>query len=229
MSTAEQSLENIKKEIASLINGNSLPSQSLTDLKQVDQLVEKIISDYHNNSTQSKSAGEQAEVLYDFQPQQSGDLALKSGDKITIVERLSQDWFKGRDSNNNEGVFPANYVKVVENSRPAGRPLAPPPPSYSSTSVAATNTGGSRNEYYNQSVPQQQQTAQQQAPPFPPASTNYYQQPVQQQPVQQQPVQQQQTAQQKPSAFGNIGSKLGNAFVFGAGATLGGDLVNAIL
>ncbi|OBA24573.1 Pin3 Sh3 domain, partial [Hanseniaspora valbyensis NRRL Y-1626] len=54
---------------------------------------------------------EQAEVLYDFQPQQSGDLALKSGDKITIVERLSQDWFKGRDSNNNEGVFPANYVK----------------------------------------------------------------------------------------------------------------------
>lgn len=230
MSSTEKSLENIKQEVASLTNSNSLSSQSLTDLKQLDQLVEKILNDYHSSNKAPEPARNVtlAEVLYDFQPQQSGDLALKRGDKITIIEKLSQDWFKGADCNKNEGVFPANYVKIIEGKPEAGRPMAPPPPpSYSSANAVSKTSTNSSQSYYQQ-PPQQQQNTQQQVPPFPPASTNYYQQqqPVQQQ--QQQTPQQQQQQQQKPSAFGKIGSQLGNAFVFGAGATLGGDLVNSI-
>lgn len=217
--SAEQSLENIKKEISNLTNSNSLSSQSLSDLKQVDQIVEKILQDYHTQAARSNE--EFAEVLYDFQPQQDGDLALHRGDKIAILEKMSSDWFKGKDSSNNVGVFPANYVKVLENnSRDSSRPL-PPPPTYSATTVASTQTGGSSNSYYQQ-MPVQQHQQQQQTAPFPPQSTNYYQQQPQQQEVQQQP-------QKSHGQLGKIGSKLGNAFVFGAGATLGGDLVNAIL
>lgn len=219
--SAEQSLENIKREIINLNNCNSLPSESLSDLKQLNHLVEKIISDYHNQSNKT-SAEELAEVLYDFQPQQEGDLALHTGEKITVLEKMSSDWYKGKDSSNNVGVFPANYVRVLESkSKEASRPL-PPPPTYSATS--AVQTGGSNSSYYQQ-MPAQQTPAQQQyqpPAPFPPQSTNYYQQPQQAQPAQQ--------AQQSQGhgQLGKIGSKLGNAFVFGAGATLGGDLVNAI-
>lgn len=224
--SAEQSLENIKKEIINLTNSNSLSSQSLSDLKQVDQIVEKILQDYHTQAARSNE--EFAEVLYDFQPQQDGDLALRRGDKIAILEKMSSDWFKGKDSSNNVGVFPANYVKVLENnSRDSSRPL-PPPPTYSATTVASTQTGGSSNSYYQQMPVQQHQQQQQyqqqqQTAPFPPQSTNYYQQQPQQQEVQQQ------QPQKSHGQLGKIGSKLGNAFVFGAGATLGGDLVNAIL
>lgn len=219
--SAEQSLETIKKEIINLTNSNSLPSQSLTDLKQLDQIVEKILNDYHNQAAASNQ--EYAEVLYDFQPQQDGDLTLRKGDRIAVLEKMSSDWFKGKDSSNNVGVFPANYVKLLENtSRDSSRPL-PPPPTYSAASAASPNqTGGSNNSYYQQMPVQQQQYQQpQQAAPFPPQSTNYYQQQPQQE--------QQQQPQKTHSQFGKIGSKLGNAFVFGAGATLGGDLVNAIL
>ncbi|SGZ39684.1 related to [PSI+] inducibility protein 3 [Hanseniaspora guilliermondii] len=223
--SAEQSLENIKKEIINLNNSNSLPSESLTDLKQLNHLVEKIINDYHNQTSKATNE-EYAEVLYDFQPQQEGDLALHKGEKVTVLEKMSSDWYKGKDSSNNVGVFPANYVRVLENeSKESSRPL-PPPPTYSATSAAATQTGGSNNSYYQQmpaqQIPVQQQQYQQPAP-FPPQSTNYYQQ----QPQQAQPAQQAQQSQGH-GQLGKIGSKLGNAFVFGAGATLGGDLVNAI-
>ncbi|OEJ88127.1 [PSI+] inducibility protein 3 [Hanseniaspora opuntiae] len=226
--SAEQSLENIKREIINLNNSNSLPSESLTDLKQLDHLVEKIINDYHNQSNKA-SDEELAEVLYDFQPQQEGDLALHRGEKITVLEKMSSDWYKGKDASNNVGVFPANYVRVLESkSKESSRPL-PPPPTYSATSAVQTQTGGSNNSYYQQ-VPAQQMPVQQQQyqqpAPFPPQSTNYYQQQPQQ--VQQaQPAQQAQQSQGH-GQLGKIGSKLGNAFVFGAGATLGGDLVNAI-
>lgn len=222
--SAEQSLENIKREIINL--NNTLPSESLTDLKQLNHLVEKIISDYHNQSSMA-SDQELAEVLYDFQPQQEGDLALHKGEKITVLEKMSSDWYKGKDTSNNVGVFPANYVRVLENkAKESSRPL-PPPPTYSATSAVQTQTGGSNNSYYQQMPAQQmpvQQQQYQQPAPFPPQSTNYYQQQPQQ-------VQQAQPAQQSQShgQLGKIGSKLGNAFVFGAGATLGGDLVNAIL
>ncbi|XBW34584.1 hypothetical protein QEN19_000147 [Hanseniaspora menglaensis] len=230
ISAVEHSLENIKKEISSLTNSNALSSQNLTDLKQMDLLVEKIINDYHENQHVQEGENEYAEVLYDFDPQQNGDLGLKKGDKIIILEKLSQDWFKGKDKDNKEGVFPANYVKVLEGNKEANRPLPPPPPSYNSSNTLPVTNTGSNSSYYQQPIPQQQeqQVYQQQTAPFPPASTNYYQQ---QQPVQQQqqPTQQQQQQQSnQPSKFGNIGSKLGNAFVFGAGATLGGDLVNSI-
>ncbi|GEQ72276.1 hypothetical protein JCM33374_g5963 [Metschnikowia sp. JCM 33374] len=65
---------------------------------------------------------------------------------------------------------------------------------------------------------------------YPPPSTNYYGQ--QQMQPQQQPYQQEQQAAPQGSNgaghFKKFGSKLGNAAIFGAGATIGGDIVNSI-
>ena len=62
------------------------------------------------------------------------------------------------------------------------------------------------------------------------------QMPVQQMPMQQMPPQQQVQQQQQAAhshgagseTFKKFGSKLGNAAIFGAGATIGSDLVNSI-
>ncbi|CCF59407.1 hypothetical protein KAFR_0G03740 [Kazachstania africana CBS 2517] len=149
---------------------------------------------------------EYVEALYAFEPQQEGDLRLVAGDKVQILEKPSAEWYKGT-CNGQIGMFPANYVKPVTKDS-----FAPPPPQYQQYS----------NNYQQPSYSQ---------PAYPPASTGYYQQPQQvqvQQPqqvqVQQQPQQQSQTNEQ----LKRFGSKLGNAAIFGAGATLGSDLVNSI-
>lgn len=178
------------------------------------------------------------EALYDYSSQEPGDLSLKKGDRIFIVEKLSQDWWKGfkeGTSSKDAGVFPSNYVKSTSEgtrSAPADKEKAsynpqsysPAPPHYQ--------------DHIQQPQPLQTQPLQSQPSyggyaQFPPPSTNYYQspQPMPMQPVQQLPQpqqEQQQPPQQHHEHFRKFGSKLGNAAIFGAGATIGSDLVNSI-
>lgn len=195
-------------------------NRSLTTVRnELDFLLEsKVISqETYNMVNQSlpqnaNNGGEYVEALYQFDPQQDGDLALKPGDKIEVLEKPSNEWFKGR-CNGNVGMFPANYVKPVYSG--SDRPSVPPPPQYEQ--AQRTNTGQSGGSYQA---------------PFPPPSTNYYQQPPQQ--YQQAPQQQAQVVEQQPAQqhshnhLKKFGSKLGNAAIFGAGATIGSDLVNSI-
>lgn len=177
-----------------------------------------------SSSTKSDVNYEFAEAIYDYAPQQSDDLKLSKGDKVTVLEKLSDAWWKG-SANGKVGVFPANYVKLLSSngSSAESRSAVAPPPSYQQQ----------QQPYYQQPVQQQ-----------------YYQQPIQQpyyqqssstlnipsqipvgQPVQQQPqvVQvEQQPQKHHHSGLKKFGSKLGDAAIFGAGATMGSDLINSI-
>ena len=56
---------------------------------------------------------------FSFQPQHDDELALKKGDKIKVLEKQGDGWWKGRVGKN-EGWFPSNYIQVEEeNSQPA--------------------------------------------------------------------------------------------------------------
>lgn len=49
-------------------------------------------------------------ALYDFCPQEPGDIALHQGETYTIIENSRMYWWKARDSYGSEGYVPANYV-----------------------------------------------------------------------------------------------------------------------
>ncbi|SCU88498.1 LANO_0D02278g1_1 [Lachancea nothofagi CBS 11611] len=190
-----------------------------------------------NKGSAPEPQNEFVEAIYAFQAQQDGDLNLQVGDKIEVLEKPSPEWYKGK-CNGRVGMFPSNYVKPAfsgTNAVETGRSnLAAPPPQYQSQQfLQSQQTNTSAQSNYSQ-------------PPFPPQSTSYYQAPPPQQyqspqayyqaPPQQQPEQQQQQQQQAQpqqghhanAAFKKFGGKLGNAAIFGAGATIGSDLVNSI-
>ncbi|KAM5157248.1 SH3 and cysteine-rich domain-containing protein [Mantella aurantiaca] len=52
-------------------------------------------------------------ALYRFIPQESEDLAMRPGDKITILDDSNEDWWKGRIEDR-IGYFPANFVQKVQ-------------------------------------------------------------------------------------------------------------------
>ncbi|RVE44866.1 hypothetical protein evm_010466 [Chilo suppressalis] len=52
-----------------------------------------------------------AKALYDFEPAQAGDLKFQFGDTITVLYKLSDEWYFGQ-CNNIKGQFPANYVQM---------------------------------------------------------------------------------------------------------------------
>ncbi|XP_068135212.1 SH3 domain-containing protein 19 isoform X2 [Hyperolius riggenbachi] len=62
-------------------------------------------------SQQNPMSGEWYEALYDFAAEADEDLPFKKGDKILIVEKLDQEWYKGR-LNGREGILPAAFVQL---------------------------------------------------------------------------------------------------------------------
>ncbi|GAA5876112.1 hypothetical protein JCM1840_002772 [Sporobolomyces johnsonii] len=52
-----------------------------------------------------------AVALYDFEGAQPEDLPFREGDRITIVEIVSDDWWKG-ELNGRTGILPVSYVQM---------------------------------------------------------------------------------------------------------------------
>ncbi|KAJ1546535.1 Lsb1p [Saccharomyces cerevisiae] len=205
-SLVNRSLKNIRNELEFLKESNVISGDIFELINS--KLPEKW--DGNQRSPQNADTEEYVEALYDFEAQQDGDLSLKTGDKIQVLEKISPDWYRGK-SNNKIGIFPANYVK------PAFTRSASP-----KSAEAASSSTVSR-----PSVPPPSY----EPLPYPPPFTNYYQQPQQQYapPSQQAPVEAQpQQSSGASSAFKSFGSKLGNAAIFGAGSAIGSDIVNSI-
>ncbi|KAM0333442.1 hypothetical protein ACHAQA_002104 [Verticillium albo-atrum] len=175
-----------------------------------------------------------ARALYRYQAADSRDLSFERDDKITVHEYMNADWWMGRNGRTGaEGIFPKTYVAVE---------AAPPPPPQDR---AAHEQPGYHNQPATQQLwpPPQQQQQHQYAPPQPqygqppgpPAQQNPYNSDTPPSAVANQGSSTEgQEGEQKDGAgkakqYGEkFGKKLGNAAIFGAGATLGGNLVNSI-
>lgn len=65
-------------------------------------------------SSRAGTASNKALAMFSFAGEQDGDLPFKKGDEITIIQKSNStdDWWTGRIGNS-EGIFPANYVKLL--------------------------------------------------------------------------------------------------------------------
>ncbi|XP_002734614.1 growth factor receptor-bound protein 2-like [Saccoglossus kowalevskii] len=75
--------------------------------------------DYHRTSSVSRSEQiflkdkqEQntVQALFDFNPQEEGELKFRRGDIITVLDKPDSNWWRG-EINGVTGTFPSNYVK----------------------------------------------------------------------------------------------------------------------
>lgn len=177
----------------------------------------------------SHQSNQYVQATYDWPGEQKGDLDIQKGDVIEILQKKSPEWYEGR-LNGRVGMFPTNYVRSYDPSenhhhhhQSRDRAATPPPPASSPYPAAPPPQQLAPPPQYAAPPPQQYYAPPpvvQQAP-FPPPSTGYYQQ---QQP--QTIVVHENTGS---SGWGSgIGSKLGNAALFGAGSAFGADIVNDI-
>jgi growth factor receptor-binding protein 2 len=62
-----------------------------------------------------KEATERVIAMYDFEPQEAGELAFKKGDVIVVNDKSDANWWKGVNTRTkSEGLFPVPYVKCSD-------------------------------------------------------------------------------------------------------------------
>jgi hypothetical protein len=129
---------------------------------------------------------------------------------------MNADWWLGKNMRTGkEGVFPVNYVQVQAKSPSPGGIAGNTSPYYA--------YGNEKANGYGEGYPGQYQ--QQQGPP-PPGPSNPYNSSVPPIQMANDPVE---SRHGKGQEMGKkIGKRLGNAAIFGAGAAIGGGIVNSI-
>ncbi|KPM35388.1 hypothetical protein AK830_g11171 [Neonectria ditissima] len=141
----------------------------------------------------------QARALYRYVGSDGRDLSFEKDDGVNVFEYMNQDWWMGQNQRTGlEGIFPRNYVLVEQEHK---IPVAQPQYGYPD---------------HKQGPPPQQNPYNAHVPPMAVAEGS---------------GQQQEGAQgdSKVNQYGKkFGKKLGNAAIFGAGATIGGNIVNSI-
>ncbi|KAK3601815.1 hypothetical protein CHS0354_041730 [Potamilus streckersoni] len=72
-------------------------------------LVDMIDTNQRNKPAATKK---KCKAMYDFQPQEDGELKIRRGDVILVEEMVDQHWWRGTNASTNQvGLFPVNYVQ----------------------------------------------------------------------------------------------------------------------
>jgi LAS seventeen-binding protein 1/2 len=158
------------------------------------------------SQTSSRPEIARAIALYRY-AEPEDDCTFEVGDYISVFEYMNADWWLGKNMRTGkEGVFPVNYVQVQINK--------------SSPPQAQDGYGNEKASGYGGYGGQQSQLP-------PPGPSNPYDSSIPPMAVASQPVDNRPPGKGQENAK-KFGKKLGNAAVFGAGATLGGKIVNSI-
>ena len=76
--------------------------------------------------------GKRAVAAYDYEKAEDNELELREGEFVTDIDMVDEDWWMGTNSRGEQGLFPSNYVELVEDEteKDAGAGAPPPLPSH---------------------------------------------------------------------------------------------------
>lgn len=72
-------------------------------------------------------SGKRALIQYDYEKAEDNEIELREGDYVTNIEMVDEDWWMGQNSQGETGLFPSNYVELVEEDDAAAGGAVPPP------------------------------------------------------------------------------------------------------
>jgi hypothetical protein len=63
---------------------------------------------------QAESGGKRAVIQYDYEKAEDNEIDLVEGEYVTNIEMVDDDWWMGTNTRGESGLFPSNYVELVD-------------------------------------------------------------------------------------------------------------------
>lgn len=107
----------------------AMPTQSLQQAVPEDRDLEDSPHDMGRAAAETTAShslqggGIKALVQYDYEKAEDNEVDLKEGDYVTDIEMVDQDWWLGVNTHGERGLFPSNYVELVQDSHPEPAPM----------------------------------------------------------------------------------------------------------
>ncbi|KAJ4372116.1 actin binding protein [Neocucurbitaria cava] len=76
--------------------------------------------------------GKRGLIQYDYEKAEDNEVELREGEYVTDIDMVDEDWWMGTNSQGERGLFPANYVELVEDDNDEGATSAPLLPTHPS-------------------------------------------------------------------------------------------------
>lgn len=95
----------------------------------------------HTTDVQTDDVGgKRALIQYDYAKAEDNEIELREGEYVTNIQMVDDDWWMGTNSQGESGLFPSNYVELVDedDDGDADVPLAPAPAPAPTTTSAPT-------------------------------------------------------------------------------------------
>ncbi|KAH6610889.1 hypothetical protein Trco_000909 [Trichoderma cornu-damae] len=73
-----------------------------------------------------QQGGKRALVQYDYEKAEDNEIDLVEGEYVTNIDMVDDDWWMGTNARGESGLFPSNYVELVEGGDAAPAPPAAP-------------------------------------------------------------------------------------------------------
>lgn len=86
--------------------------------------------------------GPRAVVQYDYEKAEDNEIELREGAYVTDIDMVDDDWWMGTNEQGERGLFPSNYVEVIEVDADGGAAAPPPAPAAEPTPAAAAASAG---------------------------------------------------------------------------------------
>jgi hypothetical protein len=61
-----------------------------------------------------QQGGKRALIQYDYEKAEDNELELQEGEYVTNIDMVDDDWWMGQNSRGETGLFPSNYVELVD-------------------------------------------------------------------------------------------------------------------
>ncbi|KAJ6004069.1 hypothetical protein N7499_000133 [Penicillium canescens] len=115
----------------------ALPVQSLQEAVPDERDLEEDSHDLGRAAAEATApeqpqGGLRAQVQFDYEKAEDNEIELREGEFVTDIEMVDEDWWVGVNAQGERGLFPGNYVEIVEDGKhethaPAAHEYEPEP------------------------------------------------------------------------------------------------------